>query len=396
MNHVQIGPSALAHGLLIPCTLALGFKVAIIGRVGDDGPAEYVQENSRTGEKETRPVDLVEGPDRLADASPAFRAMVEEDEPLLVTCTLRDAIVDRRDLVVELLEARPAGAETVFAACENSPHEVYEEIEKICKANGIVSLKTVVNRMCREEEKRDDTNRRVILAHPLGELVFEQPPRSLALLEALGRLEEVEVVEEFDARKDRKIWMVNGVHLALALMARAAPQGEPAGFDLARAAMRPEVLVQLAQLHGPMDEALRRKHPGLTENLKYGRDHVLAYMEHPDYVARVLSGFKRQDLAPFIGTMEERIGAPARVCFQANCSREAFEPVLDVFEDLVKDPDAFVDAADIRADPSLVDEGADRRALEAYERFLTGWMPVAIVEARVARLALALEASSPL
>ncbi|HVD39724.1 MAG TPA: hypothetical protein VNC16_01815 [Solirubrobacterales bacterium] len=322
--------------------------------------------------------------------------MVEEDEPLLVTCTLRDAIVDRRDLVVELLEARPAGAETVFAACENSPHEVYEEIEKICKANGIVSLKTVVNRMCREEEKRDDTNRRVILAHPLGELVFEQPPRSLALLEALGRLEEVEVVEEFDARKDRKIWMVNGVHLALALMARAAPQGEPAGFDLARAAMRPEVLVQLAQLHGPMDEALRRKHPGLTENLKYGRDHVLAYMEHPDYVARVLSGFKRQDLAPFIGTMEERIGAPARVCFQANCSREAFEPVLDVFEDLVKDPDAFVDAADIRADPSLVDEGADRRALEAYERFLTGWMPVAIVEARVARLALALEASSPL
>lgn len=396
MNHVQIGPSALAHGLLIPCTLALGFKVAIVGRVGEDGPAEYVHGNTRTGAREARPVDLIEGPERLSDASAAFKSMVEASEPLLVTCSLRDAIVDRRDLVIELLEARPEGAETVFAACENSPHEVYKEIEEVCEARGIVSLRTVVNRMCREEEERDEANRRVVLAHPLGELVFEQPPRSLALLEALSQLEEVEVVQEFDARKDRKIWMVNGVHLALALMARAAPQGEPAGFDLTQAAMRPEVLVQLAQLHGPMDEALRRRHPTLVGNLDYGRDHVLAYMEHPDYVARVLSGFKRQDLAPFIGTMEERIGAPARVCFQANCSREAFEPVLDIFEDLVKDPDVFVDAAEIREDPTLVSGAADQRAIEAYERFLTGWMSVAAVEERVARLASALDASSPL
>lgn len=396
MNHVQIGPSALAHGLLIPCTLALGFKVAIVGRVGEDGPSEYVHVNTHTGKKRTRPVDLVEGPERLSDASVAFRSMVGENEPLLVTCSLRDAIVDRRDLVIELLEARPEGAETVFAACENSPHEIYAEIEEVCEANGIVSLKTVVNRMCREEEERDEDDRRVILAHPLGEWVFEQPARSLGLLEALSRLEEVEIVEEYAARKDRKIWMVNGVHLALALMARAAPQGEPADFDLTRAAMRPEVLVQLAQLHGPMDEALRRRHPGLTGNLAYGRDHVLAYMEHPDYVSRVLSGFKRQDLAPFIGTMEERIGTPARVCFEANCSREAFEPVLDVFEDLAKDPDVFVDAAEIRDNPLLVTEAADRRAIEAYERFLTGWMPVAAVEVRVARFAAGLEASSPL
>jgi hypothetical protein len=77
MNHVQIGPSALAHGLLIPCALKAGFEVALIGRVGGENKAEYVHVDSKTGEEILRSVALAEGPSSLSAASGQLRRWLE-------------------------------------------------------------------------------------------------------------------------------------------------------------------------------------------------------------------------------------------------------------------------------------------------------------------------------
>jgi hypothetical protein len=395
MNHVQIGPSALAHGLLIPCTQKAGFEVALIGRTGGENRTEYVHVDTKTGDGVPRAVALAEGPASLSEASERLREIAGSKEPLLITCTLREAIIERCGFVEELLEARPSGAETVFAACENTPDRAYENLEKACEAFGAVSLRTVVNRMCVEQKERDTEGRRVILAHPLGEWLFEAPSQSLRLLEDLSRIKEVKLVEDYEAHKDRKIWMVNGVHLVLGLRTRAAQRDIfETDEDLTETARRPEVLVQLAQLHGPMEEALKRRHPHLEGNLRYGEKHVLAYMEHPDSAERVLSNFTRRNLAPFIATMKERLGEPARICAGAGCSVDALLKVLDLFERVVKDQGAFVeDAAKIRLAPELVTEKADARAVAAYRDFLTGWADE--MDERVARFADALEESSP-
>jgi hypothetical protein len=344
MNHVQIGPSALAHGLLIPCTLDAGFNVALIGRINGENESEYVLVNSKTRERSPRVVTLAEGPGSLASASEQLQKLVGSEEPLLITCTLRAAITERRGFVEELLRARPSGTETVFVACENTPNPVYEGLEEICEACGAVSLRTVVNRMCREEAERDK-GRRVISAHPLGEWLFEAPPEPLRLLDQLSRVDGVKLVDDYDARKDRKIWMVNGVHLVLALMARAAQRDIFEGDedrtssedDLTETARSPGVVDQLERLHEPMEEALKRRHPHLDDNLRYGKDHVLAYMEHPDGSGRVLSNFNRKDPTPFIETMSERLGEPAKICADAGCSVDVFLEVLDLFENVVKD-----------------------------------------------------------
>jgi hypothetical protein len=395
MKHVQIGPSALAHGLLIPCTVDAGFEVALIGRVGGENGAEYVQVDTKTGDEVPRRVALAEGPKRFVDASEELREIVKDKEPLLITCTLRKAIIERCRFVEELLEARPPGAETVFAACENTPDPTYKDLEKACKAHGAVPVRTVVNRMCREKKERDVEGRRIILAHPLGEWLFEAPSPSLRLLDELSRVDEVELVKDYDARKDRKIWMVNGVHLVLGLRARAAQLDvfEEPEEDLTETARHPDVLVQLAQLHGPMNEALKRRHPHLEGNLRYGKDHVLAYMEQPDSASRVLSNFNRQDLTPFVETMDERLGEPARICAEAGSSVDAFLEVLDLFETVVKDPGVFVNATKTRLTPEFVAEEADVRAVAAYRKFLGRWADE--VEERVARFAGALEISSP-
>lgn len=74
----------------------------------------------------------------------------------------------------------------------------------------------------------------------------------------------------------------------------------------------------------------------------------------------------------------------------------AFQPVLDIFEDLVADLDSFLDAARIRRDPSLVSQPADERAVAAYGRFVGAWMSTAKADERVERFERALHQSSPL
>ncbi len=397
MNHVHIGPSPLAHGLLIPATLAAGFSVFLIGRPGASGPAEYVEIDSRTGEKKTHEIAAFEGPAALADTSMELRSQIGRGEPLLITSTLRDAIVPRRHLVAEILKARPKGAETLFAACENSPHPIYREIEDACVDAGAVALRTVVDRMCLEEEELDEQGRRVILAHPAGEWLFEAPDKPLPVLDAICTAGGAKAVEDYVARRDRKLWMVNGTHQALALLARVAPvrRYEIDAESLSKAARRSRTMVFISHLHGPMDEALRRLYPALTGNLQFGMERALAYTEHPDKASRVLSGMKRQDLGPFILSMDERLGRPARVCFQAGCSVEAFSAVLDVFEAVASDPEAFGDALEIRRDPDLISDTIDLQAVEAYERFIGSWMSDEEVTQRLDRFAAALRKSSP-
>jgi hypothetical protein len=251
--------------------------------------------------------------------------------------------------------------------------------------------------MCLEDEELDEEGRRVVLAHPVGEWLFEAPRKPLPLLEALCAAGGAKAVDDYEARRDRKLWMVNGTHQALALLARAAPVGryEIERENLRKAARRSRTIVRISHLHGPMDEALRRLHPTLTGNLQFGMERALAYTEHPDKASRVLAELKRRDLGPFIVSMEERLGRPAQICFEAGCSVEAFSVVLDAFEAVASDPDAFGDALETRRDPGLISDATDLRVMEAYERFVGGWMSDAEARQRVERFAAALRKSSP-
>lgn len=405
MRHVHIGPSPLALGLLVPCALAAGFHVHLLGRPGDSGPNRYRLVNTATGVETQPQVQTFEGPGCFDEVSAEVRGALESEEPLLLTCTLREKIAERSQLVEELIEARPPGAETVFMPCENSPDAAYEPLTLRCEERGVIPVRAVVNKMC-AAGKSEWGQPRLVEAHSLGEWLIEDPLREVGLLEALAAAsEEVELVCDFEARKERKLWMVNGTHLALALIARGTgvrgidistaseDEGqarEQEGDSLRREARRRGTLVRIAQLHGPMDEALKLRHPGLEGNLDYGREHVIAYTEHPDRVSRVLSGFMREDLSPFIATLRERLGAPAKVCFESGRSVDAFAAVFDEFEKRAADLDAFADRIEVRRNPDLITKAADERAVDAYRKLVGEWMSARVAEQRVERLADAL------
>lgn len=233
--------------------------------------------------------------------------------------------------MIAILEMRPKGAETIVLACENAPREAYERVRETAVATGALMLRTVVNRMCvaLDREARGSERRRIVSVHPLREWLVEQPgeDRQSALLEALSIVEGFEVVNDIQARHDRKLWMVNGGHQTLALAARRGG-GEhrlaSAFDDDLRSALSEHVEERLGELHAAMDAALSRAHPDLEGNRQYGKRHVKAYSEHEDSVARVLGAFRRMDLVPFIEAIDERIAAPARVCHDAGLSVAPF------------------------------------------------------------------------
>jgi hypothetical protein len=288
----------------------------------------------------------------------------------------------------------PPGSETIMLACENAPHATYADIDVARSSPSFRALRTVVNRMCIELD-RDSEGRRAVSAHPLGEWLIEDPGEDSELLQALAVVEGVGVVTDIEAREDRKLWMVNGAHQALALIARlgvakalgvGGKQAEGPSDDLRQAARNKKVIALLDWLHEAMDTALRERHHELRDNRAYGRAHVIAYGEHKDSIGRVLEGMRRSELAPFIRTLEVRLAEPARQCRRIGAQTDCFAAVFDAFEQLTEDIDAFADAEEIREGKAAITVEADQRAIEAYEELVEGWNTPSQAAARVARL----------
>lgn len=374
MLHLNVGPSALALGLLIPIALDAGFEVCVIGKPGEANPKVFgISGSGRGGRLGFREVGWFEGAHVLQDLPSELVDRIRR-EPLLITASLRQAIRKRYTFIVEVLEHRDVGAETIFLACENAPDPAYDKVRETCQRTGALMLRTVVNRMCVTLD-RDSDNRRTVSAHRLGEWLVERPAgeRPSTLLNSLSQVEGFELVDDIEARNDRKLWMVNGAHQALALMARQgkADHRLEDGDDL-RAALDPVAAARLGHLHNAMNEALRIVHPHLEDNIYYSLQHVEAYAEHPDSVARVLNAFRRLNLVPFIRALDERIAAPARICHERELSVDPFKHVVAVFLELVANIDAFED--NIEARTTRIEVATDIATVAHFNRMLSPWV----------------------
>ncbi len=404
MLHVHIGPSPLALGLLIPMTTMARFDVCLVGRPGQTNETSYgISGIGMDDELNYIPLPWFPGPAQVNELPDDLLKRVGS-EPLLLTMSLREAIAVRHEFVEALLDLRAPETETVVIACENAPHEHYGHVRAACTRTGALFLRTVINRMCLDLGT-DKEGRRNVSVHRLAEWLVERPPaeQHSAVLAALAAIEGFALVDDIEARHHRKLWMVNGGHQALALMGRkanadhrvrdlaieAADALEARGKDgvledLRESARTPVVVAAVGQLQSAMSEALLILHPDLDQNLAYGLKHVIAYSEHRDGVERVLAKFTRINLAPFLEDLNDRIGAPARICFEHERSVEAFAHVINVLLELVANIDAFEDNDDVRR--GGLAGAADPEAVESFRRLVTPWTADAI-EASTAHFA---------
>ena len=370
----------------MPTTRRAEFDVCVVCKPGETGALQFDVYDSNLSEKPgSHEVKWFEGPDRVEGLPGELRERIHDGEPLLVTGSLREYIKDRLPFIEELLRARPATEEAIFMACENEPDPAYKRVAEVCSETGVHFLRTVVNRIC--VALPSDGDRRRVSAHSLGEWLVERPPRPLPVLEALERVPEFELVDDFDARYDRKLWMVNGAHQALALMALRgrdefqldtdAGEGRD---DLQRAFDDVRVAARISHLHAAMDEALKAKHRELTGSMDYCCEYLKAYSEHPDSISRILKSLRRADLAPFLGTLQRRLMPAAPICKDRGSSTDSFLYVIHVFLELAYNIDTFADRADVRSGKVTLDADVDQKAVTCFEEILAPWADEDIVK----------------
>jgi hypothetical protein len=131
---LNIGPSPLALGLIVPMSIDAEFDVCVVGRPENTDPPKVfrLSVSGPGGRLEYRAVSWWEGARTVAELPRDLVDRLASEEELLVTGSLRGAISERHGFIAEVLRLRPAQAETIVLACENAPHGDYEKVRDVC------------------------------------------------------------------------------------------------------------------------------------------------------------------------------------------------------------------------------------------------------------------------
>lgn len=365
---VHLGPGPLGLGLVVDVLLRQGFDVCLIGKPEGKEHKEYWLAFADPDRGlQSRQVQWACNPRDVQGLGDDVTVRLRTDSSVLITCALGDKAAERDSLLREILALRPAGAETVLLACENEPDEIYAAI-----AQGFPDVyycACVVDRICsRDKPEIDSEGRRRLLVHSVAQWVIRQPQgRPHHVIEQLADADEVVATDQpLDAHKARKLWVVNGVHLLLALLARKEGLEELPLDDARRAAFE-----QLAQpLIESILEAVERRWPDLRRDPEFAADRVRAFCESPDSASRILRHrLIRSDLTSLMARLDTRLGSAARLATEEDVDTYWFEALVDVLLETLRDRNAYL------AEPSGAHPTAekDEDAVELFEQFMAGW-----------------------
>jgi hypothetical protein len=292
----------------------------------------------------------------------------------------RDFLVD---LALRRRESSTAGG-TVFIAGENDPGAIYPELVGALAHAGVDCRRTVVNRFCTDARDDHERGSRLVSVDELAEWIIEGTPQPHAVLAALEDVEFVTFATNIMPFELRKRWLINGAHLALAIIAHRHPT------PTIDAAMATDGLLEWTMaLERTLIESLEHVHPALEGSLEYATAHMPVWLRHSDPVARILSRLRRQDPVPFLVDFERKFASAIRAHPHR---RERVTPqVRRVFDDLqivLERPSLYLDYGSLPQMMRLVPNANDMVTLIRYRELLRDILPPAEVEKRVVRLGL--------
>jgi hypothetical protein len=392
---IHIGPGRLGLGLIVPCLRQAGFDVCLVGRPDADREElpQYLLDwtDPRVG-LELRSVSYACNAGCAADLPDAVRAYVASDEPLVITGALGPKNAPACEgLIGEILELRPAGAQTDVIVCENEDLPIYRTLAER-HGDRATFCWSVVDRVCTWLDSGTRRGgRRAVRAHPVGEWVIGHPDPQSPTMQALAQAPEVRVVvpDHVPAYKHRKLWTVNGLHLVLALLARRSRVDvSNRRMDVlplvAREAEFQEIAAQVCEGIDAGLLALHRQE--LSPDPAYGPARVQVFCETPDRVERVLRSLVRADLRDFMRRFDERVCDAARATHDAGGDVTVFRKILANVLLVLRDERSYYDDPDAPLDPDV-----DAGVVEAFAHALRDWLPEEERAARVADLRRTLE-----
>lgn len=345
---VHFGPGRLGLGLIVDVLLDTGrFDVYLIGAPGREQRelATYFLRftNPALGLRERR-VAWAGNPEDDTDLPDALVRELHEDRPILFTSALGAVnVAEARPRIARMLSLRPVTAATALLACENEPHEIYNELQRDFPHVDV--RRCVVDRICAWDTKPSLDPGRRILAHDVSQWVI--PHATNPALEGLRNVNDVLLLDgDAAAYRDRKRWVVNGIHLVLATIARRE------GIDLLPLIGKRELAFRehSKPLAMAMLDTVERMH-GLPVDEQFADERVRGFCEAPDSATRILSGrYLRHDLRPFVQRLDSRVSTAARAAQEHGVD---VEPFLWAFSEIVLAAtysDSFLDVSEVDPD----------------------------------------------
>ena len=368
--HVHIGPGGLGLGLIVDTANEAELESHLVGR--KDSPATVGRYRLELTGEEARPLRTSSYSEATCfeELCPAAQAAIAQAESMLITTAVGRGLEACGDLIVEIASqrGREDSGRTVFIACENNPGECYPKLAARLEELGVECRATMVNRLCPGRRLEEETMTLVVPADPHAEWLIEGEEEG-AILRRIGSTEAVSFVPEVEPFAVRKLWLVNGIHIALALFARE--KKEP---SIRAAAREPERLQALIELQADMIQALRKQWSEvLGDNGAYGRRQLAPFWQTHDDTRRILKRLKRADLAPFLRDADRKLGEPARryVAVVGHASFN-FESIFELLHKLLLNFASYEDEIEILDGEVGLDRGRDRNAVDAYGELLRG------------------------
>lgn len=404
---VHFGPGRLGLGLVIDVLLQTRrYDVYLIGapdRPRQEQRTYYLRFTDPAVGVRQRVVTWAGNPRSMSDVPEVLLARLRSDEPVLVTSALgENNVAEAYERIHGVLQLRPPLASTVLLVCENEPHTIYADLET---SNPHVEVRRcVVDRICALDERPSAEPGRRILVHDVSLWVIPHacgdgsaaadvwPP-----LDGLRGAEDVLMLDgDADAYKHRKLWVVNGIHMILATIARRA------GVDVLP--LTGERQRQFRNAAEPLAMAMLQAAEcayGLPVDEHFAGERVRAFCEAPDSATRVLSGrYMRADLRPYVKRLDSRVAAAARTAHEHGLDTE---PFLWAFEEVVQaigESDSFLDVTVVdpetrklkrNAAPPAISAAVDAEVESVFAAALREWAPATDVEVLTRRVRSALD-----
>ena len=314
--HIHLGAGCLGLGLVVSSTCRAGLDVHVLVAEGRSLPRqstfelEVVGAANGAGAIELHTVAGFWQTSSMERLPEAPREALLRSPHLLITTSLTTAgFTAAQPFILAMVEARRAvgaATSTTFIPAENDPGPTWESFRQSLRERGVRVCRTMVNRYC--PTKTDEFGPRRVMVDVEQEWVIELTrlpiPPPLVALEALPH---VELVANADIFEKRKLWLINGTHLALAIMARSTRNVQ----EMNVAAAEPGRTRWVLALQHELADVLREMELALGDEEAYGSRHFESVLRHHDKVGRILRRLARHDLVPFLDDFRLKLGGNA-------------------------------------------------------------------------------------
>jgi hypothetical protein len=387
--HIHLGPGCLGLGLIVSSSCRAGLEVHVVSLRGgtqltsNDFELEVVDSLVTPPRLESHRVDGFWEASTVEQLAPPLREVLLHRPHLLITTSLTTSGLEAAQPFIQSLveERQRAGfaRSTTFIGAENDLGPTWEQFRLVLEASGTRPLRAMVNRYC---PSRSDANglRRVVVdveeewVIELSRLPIPPP------VAVLADLPHVEVVASTTAFEKRKLWLINGTHLALAIVARSTRNIQKMNI----AGREPERQRWVSMFQHDMSRVLRDTGMALGDEAQYGSRHFESVLRHEDSVGRILRRFTRSDLTAFLDDFQLKVGEAMRfqMAKRGHLS-PAFQELLDELQKLLLWFDAFEDAAAIRTGEIWLSASTDEESIARYMTLISQTMDPELVPERI-------------